>query len=52
MYLNVPFFIGRAAFYFIVWIGLAFFINRLSARWATTGDETARERLKGWGRLG
>lgn len=52
MYLNVPFFIGRAAFYFIVWIGLAFFINRLSARWATTGDETARERLKGWGAFG
>jgi hypothetical protein len=29
-YLNVPFFLGRAAFYFAVWLLLAYFLNRLS----------------------
>jgi hypothetical protein len=29
-YLNVPFFLGRAAVYFAVWIGLAYFLNRWS----------------------
>ena len=29
-YLNVPFFLGRAAFYFAVWLLLAHFLNRLS----------------------
>ena len=29
-YLNVPFFLGRAAFYFAVWFLLAHFLNRLS----------------------
>lgn len=31
-YLNVPFFIGRAVFYFLVWILLAYFANRFIAR--------------------
>ena len=31
-YLNVPFFLGRAVFYFAGWIGLTFLLNRLSAR--------------------
>jgi len=30
-YLNVPFFIGRAAFYFALWLGLAWFLTRWSA---------------------
>jgi hypothetical protein len=29
-YLNVPFFLARAAFYFAVWIAIAYFLNRWS----------------------
>jgi hypothetical protein len=29
-YLNVPFFLGRAIFYFAAWIGVAYFLNRWS----------------------
>jgi hypothetical protein len=32
-YLNVPFFIIRAIFYFAVWLGLTFYLNRWSASW-------------------
>ena len=31
-YLNTPFWIGRAVFYFAVWSGLSIVLNRLSAR--------------------
>lgn len=34
-YLNVPFFIIRAALYFVIWIALAYFVNR----WSRTQDE-------------
>jgi hypothetical protein len=37
MYLNTPFFIGRAVFYFVVWAVLSMVLNRLSAR-QDTGD--------------
>jgi len=30
LYLNIPFFIGRAVIYFAVWIGAAFLLNRAS----------------------
>jgi hypothetical protein len=30
LYLNVPFFLGRAAFYFVVWAALAHFLSRWS----------------------
>jgi hypothetical protein len=30
LYLNTPFFLGRAAFYFVVWNALAYFLNRWS----------------------
>ncbi len=36
-YLNVPFFIGRTVFYFVIWIGLAYLLNR----WSLEQDETA-----------
>jgi hypothetical protein len=36
-YLNTPFFIARAVFYFAAWIGLSWILNRLSAR-QDTGD--------------
>jgi hypothetical protein len=32
IYLNVPFFVGRAALYFALWIGFAWLLARLSAR--------------------
>jgi len=32
-YLNVPFFVIRAVVYFAVWLALAYFLNRWSARW-------------------
>ena len=35
-YLNVPFFIGRTVIYFVVWIGLAFLLNR----WLLQQDES------------
>ena len=40
-YLNVPFFIARAAFYFAVWIGIGFGLINLSKK----QDETADPRL-------
>ena len=51
-YLNEPFFIARAVFYFAVWILLAFSINRLSARWARSGDPEIKGRLQGLGAFG
>ena len=46
-YLNVPFFIARAAFYFAVWIGLSWVLNRLSARQDETGDPALFRRMQG-----
>jgi hypothetical protein len=37
VYLNVPFFIGRAVFYFAVWLVLSYLLNS----WAAQQDETA-----------
>jgi hypothetical protein len=37
-YLNVPFFLARAAFYFFIWIGMAFLLNRWSAAHDRTAD--------------
>jgi hypothetical protein len=44
LYLNVPAFIGRAVFYFVVWIILELLLNRWSRRQDATGDP----RLSGW----
>lgn len=41
LYLNVPFFIGRAVMYFVIWIGLALLLNR----WSRRQDETGEARL-------
>lgn len=46
-YLNVPFFIGRAVFYFVVWITLAWLITQLSRRQDDTGDPAIYRRLQG-----
>ncbi len=40
-YLNVPFFVTRAAFYFALWSGAAFFL----ARWSDRGDRSDDSRL-------
>ena len=42
VYLNAPFFIGRAVLYFVIWIGLAYLLNR----WSRQQDETGDPRLK------
>jgi len=41
LYLNVPFFLGRAVFYFAAWIATAYFLNR----WSLEQDEGADPRL-------
>jgi hypothetical protein len=45
-YLNVPFFIARAAFYFGVWIFLSWRLNRLSAEQDRADDETVALKLQ------
>jgi hypothetical protein len=45
-YLNTPFFLGRAAFYFLVWSGLAFLFRSNSVKQDTTGDEKPTYRLQ------
>ena len=50
-YLNIPFFLARAAFYFLGWCGLSAVLNRLSAR-QDTGDlsvNTLIQRVSGAG---
>ncbi len=51
-YLNPPFFILRAAVYFLAWILLAYALNRLSARWAKSGDPAIKARLQSLGAFG
>lgn len=45
-YLNVPFFLARAAFYFIVWNTVAFFLNRWSVEQDATGDPTIPRKMQ------
>ena len=40
-YLNVPFFIGRATVYLVVWVALVFVLRRLSAAQDRKGDPLA-----------
>ncbi|HZS08776.1 MAG TPA: hypothetical protein VFD58_28330 [Blastocatellia bacterium] len=42
LYLNVPFFVARALFYFAAWAALTFFLNK----WSRQQDETADPRLE------
>jgi hypothetical protein len=53
-YLNIPFFVIRAVIYFIVWGLLAFFTNRLAARYAESNsrNESIRGRLRSIGAFG
>lgn len=45
-YLNIPFFIARTALYFVIWIGLAFILSRLSRRYDESGDPALAGRMK------
>jgi hypothetical protein len=40
-YLNVPFFVSRTVIYFIIWVALAYFLNK----WSLEQDETAKPDL-------
>jgi hypothetical protein len=46
LYLNVPFFLVRAGFYFLVWNGLVFFLNRWSLEQDTTADPLLARRMQ------
>lgn len=45
-YLNVPFFLARAALYFILWIGIAFWLSRTSQLQDRTADVTLVRKMK------
>ena len=45
-YLNVPFFVARAALYFVIWGGFAFILSRLSRRQDETGDLQLTRRMQ------
>jgi hypothetical protein len=45
-YLNVPFFIARAAIYFAVWFFWGFRVYRMSDKQDQTGDPTLAERMR------
>jgi hypothetical protein len=47
LYLNTPFFIARAVFYFLAWVGLAWVLNRLSAR-QDSGDLHVNMTIQRW----
>ena len=44
-FLNLPFFTIRAAIYFAIWIGLAFFLNRWSGQQDRTADQHVKKRM-------
>jgi hypothetical protein len=46
LYLNVPFFLGRAVFYFTAWIGTAYFLNRWSLEQDAGADPRLTRRLE------
>lgn len=52
LYLNVPFFIGRTVLYFVVWIGLAFLLNRWLLQLDHSFDIVSGRRLRALSGLG
>ncbi len=52
LYLNEPFFLARAAFYFAVWVGLAFFLTTWSAQQDRTGDASLRKKMRALSAIG
>jgi hypothetical protein len=51
-YLNLPFFLGRAALYFAVWLVLAYLLNRWSLAQDRTGEEQWTRRMRRLSALG
>ena len=45
-YLNIPFFLARAAFYFAVWNAIAFLLNKWSVEQDETGDPTIPRKMQ------
>jgi hypothetical protein len=45
-YLNVPFFLARAAIYFVVWLGMATLLSRWSNGQDETGDPRFADRMR------
>lgn len=52
IYLNIPFFIARTVIYFVVWIGLAFLLNRWLLRLDQSFDLASGRRLRTLSALG
>jgi hypothetical protein len=52
LYLNVPFFIARAAVYFLVWNGISYFLNAWSLEQDRTGDPRVAQRMQRLSALG
>jgi hypothetical protein len=46
LYLNVPFFLARAALYFVIWVGLAFFLTSWSRQQDSTGGPALKQRMR------
>jgi len=46
LYLNIPFFFVRAAFYFLVWNGISYVLNRWSLQQDETGDPQLARRMQ------
>jgi hypothetical protein len=46
LYLNVPFFIARAAIYFLVWNGISYYLNAWSLEQDRTGDPQIARRMQ------
>lgn len=46
LYLNTPFFVIRAAAYFLIWNGLTYFLNRWSLQQDRTGDPRLARRMQ------
>ena len=51
-YLNVPFFVGRAALYFALWIGAAYLLSRWSLRQDHDDDPRLAKRMRDLSRFG
>ncbi len=51
-YLNVPFFMLRAAIYFVVWIALESIVRMLEKGFVARPSELSRSRLRGWSAAG
>ena len=52
VYLNIPFFLARAAFYFAVWIAVIFFLNRWSSEQDQHDDPNLAKKLHFLSRAG